>query len=158
MLANQSMKDGEWISTVIDDRLCLRFYEDQRHCLLSWNPDDTELRSSLPEDFTKNLYKGKDALYFASCKGDNDETWLPLLEKAYAKAHLSYQSIEGGFAGEGVVSVKRGEIVKLLCSLYLPGGPHWRRQHKHSRRGHLGQGECSFLATYGLTCYTRWHR
>jgi hypothetical protein len=33
---------------------------------------------------------------------DENETWLPLLEKAYAKAHGDYSAIEGGFVGYGV--------------------------------------------------------
>lgn len=41
---------------------------------------------------------GSRALYFAQCSDDN-ETWLPLLEKAYAKAHGDYTAIEGGFVG-----------------------------------------------------------
>lgn len=42
--------------------------------------------------------KGSKALHFAKCHDDN-ETWLPLLEKAYAKAHGDYGAIEGGWAG-----------------------------------------------------------
>ena len=52
----------------------------------------------LPKEFRESLRKGSNALYFASCK-EGDETWLPLMEKAYAKAHGDYQAIEGGFAG-----------------------------------------------------------
>ena len=35
---------------------------------------------------------------FAKCE-DKSETWLPLLEKAYAKAHGDYGAIEGGWTG-----------------------------------------------------------
>lgn len=99
--------DGEWISSVVDDRLCLKFHEDQRHFLLSLNPDDTSFKSRLPKKFLKTLSKGPDALFFASCR-DTNETWLPLLEKAYAKAHLSYQSIEAGWPGEGIEDLTGG--------------------------------------------------
>ena len=63
--------------------------------------------SKLPQEFRDSLRKGSNALYFASCK-DSNETWLPLMEKAYAKAHGDYQSIEGGFAGEGVEDLTGG--------------------------------------------------
>lgn len=52
----------------------------------------------LPKKTKENLAKGSDTLFFASCR-DTDETWLPLLEKAYAKAHGDYQCIESGLAG-----------------------------------------------------------
>jgi hypothetical protein len=104
--------DGEWISEVVDDRLCLRQAADEGNYQTEWlisvkgdqNPATTHLSQMsyalqpLPKDFRESLRKGSNALYFASCKESN-ETWLPLIEKAYAKAHGDYQAIEGGFAG-----------------------------------------------------------
>lgn len=46
------------------------------------------------------LQRGGEALYFSHCK--SDETWVPLIEKAYAKAHGDYTAIEGGFTSEGI--------------------------------------------------------
>lgn len=46
----------------------------------------------------KVMQTGSKALYFAQCRNQN-ATWLPLLEKAYAKAHGDYGSIEGGWGG-----------------------------------------------------------
>jgi hypothetical protein len=54
--------------------------------------------SKLPKEFRESLRKGSNALYFSSCRESN-ETWLPLLEKAYAKAHGDYQAIDGGYTG-----------------------------------------------------------
>lgn len=50
------------------------------------------------EEYEKNFTKGSKALYFASC-ADQNETWLPLLEKAYAKFHGDYSALSGGFTG-----------------------------------------------------------
>ena len=41
---------------------------------------------------------GSKALWGAHCR-DQNETWLPLLEKAFAKAHGDYSSLVGGFPG-----------------------------------------------------------
>lgn len=69
---------------VVDDRLCLS--------------EPSGYLELLPKKVRDFYGRGSDALYFASCRGSN-ETWLPLLEKAYAKAHGDYQSIEGGIPG-----------------------------------------------------------
>lgn len=50
---------------------------------------------------------GSEALFYASCE-DSNETWLPLLEKAYAKVHGDFAAIEYGWAGEGVEDMSGG--------------------------------------------------
>lgn len=51
-------------------------------------------------------------LYFASCK-DPTEFWVPLVEKAYAKLHGSYESIEMGNIADGLKDLT-GEAVEVL--------------------------------------------
>ncbi|KAG8951563.1 hypothetical protein FRC04_005849 [Tulasnella sp. 424] len=46
-------------------------------------------------------------LYFAKSR-TNNETWVPLIEKAYAKLHGDYESLEGGFTSEGVEDLTGG--------------------------------------------------
>jgi len=41
---------------------------------------------------------GSKALWAGHCRNEN-ETWLPLLEKAYAKAHGDYYSMNSGWPG-----------------------------------------------------------
>ena len=50
------------------------------------------------ERYRKANQTGSKALYFAQCSNEN-ETWLPLLEKAFAKAHGDFSAIDGGFTG-----------------------------------------------------------
>jgi hypothetical protein len=80
--------------------------------------------SKLPQEFRDSLRKGSNALFFASCK-DSNETWLPLMEKAYAKAHGDYQAIEGGFAGEGVEDLTGGIATYIASEDVLDKNKLW---------------------------------
>ena len=53
------------------------------------------------ERYAASARKGGKNLFFAKSQTEN-ETWLPLIEKAYAKLHGDYASLEGGFTSEGV--------------------------------------------------------
>lgn len=94
--ANTS-SDGEWIISIIDDKLFLKSPDwdspsVQRHLLEQTDREDVEL------EYRKTYQTGSQSLFFAQCR-DQNETWLPLLEKAYAKAHGDYASLQGGWIG-----------------------------------------------------------
>lgn len=72
-------RDGEWIWTVVDDNLYLVDCDFDATWGDRWDPRNTKEMK-----YKKNKQTGSEALYFASCDDEN-ETWLPLLEKAYAK-------------------------------------------------------------------------
>lgn len=93
-------RDGEWISEVIDDKLYL-IKEDFDESLLERNKWlELQNRTSPEEEYRTVMQTGSRALYFAQCS-DANETWLPLLEKAFAKAHGDFGALESGFVGYG---------------------------------------------------------
>jgi hypothetical protein len=102
-------RDGEWISTVVDDNLYLR-YEDLDK--ISNVYDETGEKETA---YKSQRQTGSKALYFAKC-ADQNETWLPLLEKAYAKVHGDYDAISGGWSGEAVEDLTGGVTTSTRLS------------------------------------------
>ena len=49
---------------------------------------------------------------YARCV-DNQEFWVPLMEKAYAKLHRHYEALNGGKMGEGMVDISGGVSEKF---------------------------------------------
>jgi hypothetical protein len=74
-------KDGEWIPTIIDDNLYLKERD--------YGKDEEvyDVTGKKAKQWKKNKQTGSEALSFASC-ADENETWLPLLEKAVSITHL----------------------------------------------------------------------
>ncbi|KAL8765722.1 MAG: hypothetical protein Q9209_007287 [Squamulea sp. 1 TL-2023] len=116
-------RDGSWIQTIIDDKLYLvaaDFYEsidDKR----TW---EEVRRVDAEEEYRKANQTGSRSLCFAQCV-DQDETWLPLLEKAFAKAHGDYGSIDGGFTGEAIEDLTGGVTTELLATDILDTDKFW---------------------------------
>jgi hypothetical protein len=107
-------RDGEWISEIIDDKLYLTKpdYDEINLERLMWEDRD---RINSEETYRKTYQANSGALYFAQCE-DPNETWLPLLEKAYAKAHGDYSAIDGGFTGEGIEDLTGGVTSELFTT------------------------------------------
>jgi hypothetical protein len=112
-------RDGEWIWTVVDDNLFLSKPDfDER--------GDTYDPTGIKETrYKKSHQTGSEALYFASCANEN-ETWVPLLEKAYAKVHGDYDAISGGISGEAVEDLTGGVTIKILTDRILSKERLWR--------------------------------
>lgn len=80
------------------------------------------------EEAYRRIYQSNSgALYFAQCENPN-ETWLPLLEKAYAKAHGDYASIEGGFTGEAIEDLTGGVTSEVYTTDILDKEYFWKEK------------------------------
>ncbi|KXX81841.1 Calpain-D [Madurella mycetomatis] len=119
-------RDGEWIYSIIDDKLylkspCWDSPSMQRDLLQQIDREDVE------RVYRKTYQTGSKALFFAQCK-DQNETWVPLIEKAYAKAHGDYASLAGGWIGEGLEDLSGGVTTELLASDILDLDGFWENE------------------------------
>ncbi|KAI9834033.1 MAG: hypothetical protein M1838_005553, partial [Thelocarpon superellum] len=144
-------RDGEWTSTIIDDKLYLLKpdYDDLSYDRIEW---DQQGRDDGEEKYRKTKQTGSEALYFAQCK-DQNETWLPLLEKvccaessdlgladrrkAYAKAHGDYSAIDGGFVGEAIEDLTGGVTTELFTTDILDKDKFWSDEIMNVNRDFL---------------------
>ncbi|KAI1325222.1 hypothetical protein F5Y16DRAFT_277502 [Xylariaceae sp. FL0255] len=119
-------RDGEWIYSIIDDKLYLT----------SPNWDNPSMqrdllnqidRESPEKDYRKTYQTGSKALFFGQCKNQN-ETWVALIEKAYAKAHGDFGSLAGGWIGEGIEDLTGGVTTELLAPDILDLDEFWENE------------------------------
>ncbi|KAI0147194.1 hypothetical protein GGR57DRAFT_493975 [Xylariaceae sp. FL1272] len=119
-------RDGEWIYSIVDDKLYLT----------SPNWDNPSMqrdllnqidRESPEKDYRKTYQTGSKALFFGQCKNQN-ETWVALIEKAYAKAHGDFGSLAGGWIGEGLEDLTGGVTTELLATDILDLDEFWENE------------------------------
>jgi hypothetical protein len=117
-------RDGEWHQCIIDDKLYLRApaYDESGDVVLT----QYGIRRTDQEDQYQDLFqRGSKSLYFAQCR-DQNETWVSLLEKAYAKAHGDYASISGGQTGEAIEDLTGGVTTEIYTTNILDTEAFWR--------------------------------
>lgn len=66
--------------------------------------------------YDKTARNSMDALYFARA-GESQDTWVPLVEKAFAKLYGDYASIMGGRVSESLEDITGCALPTCLGSL-----------------------------------------
>jgi hypothetical protein len=133
-------RDGEWISEIIDDKLYISApdyddCDDERRAV--WDRSHSRLDPEVSrEEYRKTFQSGSDALFYGSC-ADPNETWVPLIEKAFAKAHGDYNAIDGGWPGQAILQYLVDHILTLRQRRNRR--PHRWSYHRDCLRRHTRQ-------------------
>ncbi|KAF9969489.1 hypothetical protein BGZ73_008144 [Actinomortierella ambigua] len=116
-------RDGDWISTVVDDQFL----------------------------YTVDEETGKLELFFAKCENEN-ETWLPLIEKAFAKIHGDYEAIVGGLFSQGVEDLTGGVSTLMYTSDILDTDRFWEEEMLQVNKSILLGCSINFTDMYNADC------
>ncbi|KAG8874197.1 hypothetical protein FRB97_006084 [Tulasnella sp. 331] len=113
-------RDSGWVDVIIDDLL---FTKVPRWEALSTR--EQMIYHADKDKYDRTARKGSKNLFFAKSRTDN-ETWVPLIEKAYAKLHGDYASLEGGYTNEGVEDLTGGVSIMMYVLDLLDPDLFWR--------------------------------
>ncbi|KAL8845781.1 MAG: hypothetical protein Q9221_009079 [Calogaya cf. arnoldii] len=140
-------RDGEWIPVIVDDNIYLTKgdwdelpREDRESAMM------IDLRAynntSMEESYRQLCQTGSRSLYFGACV-DQNETWLPLLEKAFAKAHGDYSALSWGNPGyystekEALEDLSGGVSSQVHVRDIIDRDRFWREQLKDANNDFL---------------------
>ncbi|EIN13517.1 cysteine proteinase [Punctularia strigosozonata HHB-11173 SS5] len=124
-------RDCGWSEVIIDDQLFTRIpkYEELK-------PSEQKLYKNDKDLYNSTARLGSKALYFSSCGSDN-ETWVPLIEKAYAKLYGDYNSIQGGQASYAIEDLTGGVANTFHPADILDTDRFWREDLMRANQDRL---------------------
>lgn len=118
-------RDGEWISTVVDDNVYLKHIDFREAANFDPSEGHYDPTGDKGRKYRAQKQTGSEALYFAHCE-DPNETWLPLLEKAFAKVHGEFDAIAAGWSGEAVEDMTGGVTSTVSTRSVLSKDKLWK--------------------------------
>lgn len=136
---------------MIDDKLYIRVGDDDDlDIVANFTPsDDWPVTIRHDKDKLKEqLQKGGEALFFSHSKAD--ETWIPLIEKAYAKAHGDYSSIDGGWPSEGIEDITGGVATNINPEDIMDKDKFWYEQLRQVNKKYLFNCSTGWTSKKGL--------
>ncbi|KAJ3521717.1 hypothetical protein NMY22_g12196 [Coprinellus aureogranulatus] len=115
-------QDKGWVSVIVDDMLYTS--------IPKYESLDTDAKGIYHEDkekFENMARKGGQTLIYAKA-GASNETWVPLIEKAYAKLYGCYAHIEGGETREAIEDLTGGVATNLNARDILDIDRFWKEE------------------------------
>lgn len=112
-------RDSQWETVIIDDQL---FWSIPKFEEL--NGDEKKLYHNDKDIYNSIARKGGKGLHFAR-SGTAGETWVPLIEKAYAKLHGDFASLDGGHMSEAIEDLTGGVSVVFNTADILDPSRFW---------------------------------
>ncbi|TDL19165.1 cysteine proteinase [Rickenella mellea] len=113
-------RDGDWVDVIIDDQLFI-----QRHQWEQLTSAQQLIYHDDKELYEKTGTKGSKTLFFARSQQEN-ETWVPLLEKAYAKLHGDYAALQGGSSDEAIEDLTGGISESIHTNDIMDPDAFWK--------------------------------
>lgn len=135
-------RDDSWVTVIIDDMLYTRVpkFEELRY-------EEQQLYHLDKDVYNKSARKGGKSLYFAK-SGENGETWVPLIEKAYAKLHGNFSHIVDGLESDAMEDLTGGVSTVLQSKDILDPDRFWEEELSQANKDRVFG--CSFNSLSGV--------
>ncbi|KAH8099828.1 hypothetical protein BXZ70DRAFT_220215 [Cristinia sonorae] len=124
-------RDNFWVTVIIDDLLFTSVpkWEELRS-------EEQELYHNSKDSYNATARKGGASLFFAK-SGTAGETWVPLIEKAYAKLHGNFAYLSGGRTCEGIEDLTGGVSTIILSNDILDVDRFWEEELTRANKDRL---------------------
>ncbi|KAJ2936231.1 hypothetical protein H1R20_g863, partial [Candolleomyces eurysporus] len=113
-------RDCYWVPVVVDDIVFTRIPKFEM-----LTTPEKELYDYDKAEFNASARAAIDSLYFAKA-GKTGETWVPLVEKAFAKFNGDYASVMYGRTCDALEDITGGVSTTILCKDILDADKFWK--------------------------------